>query len=203
MTAARKNSFNQRSMSVQSRNSAYAAINILWLQMRHDLRFESKDVIRDERMTWIAGFLGLKKLDSTKDLSDRQIGFVLEEMRRLTGQASKQQKAPQNSEISNNPINSAKPADVIHLASEEQVFTINKLVGAIGWSEEGFRDFLFRKFRRRSPQMLTFKNATALTMILLNIAADKELRAQGKTKISRKMTAVYIPVLKRKLGIDR
>ncbi|MDQ3132419.1 MAG: hypothetical protein M3Q99_16855 [Acidobacteriota bacterium] len=205
MPSARKYTSNQPSMSRQSRGRAYAAINILWQQMRPDLRFEDKDVIRDERLSWIGDFLGLEKLDSTTKLSDKQIGMLLEEMKRLTGQASK---TPENntkfgkSQNINNSEN-AQPdgAEIIHLAGEEQIYTINKLVGSIGWTEDGFREFLFQKFRRRSPRMLTFKKANSLMMILLNIAADKHLRAQGKTKISRQMTAEYIPVLKRKLQI--
>lgn len=217
MSTARKYRSNQRSMSRQSRNSAYAAINILWNQMRPDLRFEAKDVVREERLAWIASFLRLKKLDSTTKLSDGQIGKVLDEMKRLTGQVSKPQEINTKSQFSTNLrlvenpnvnvstiyLHSENSAEIIHLASEEQIFTINKLVGTIGWTEEGFREFLFQKFQRRSPRMLTFKNANSLMMILLNIAADKELRAQGKTKISRKMTAEYIPILKKKLQIDR
>ncbi len=193
-------------MPRQSRNNAYAAIQISWLAMRPDLRFELKEVIRDERLCWITSFLGLRRpLGSITELSDKQLGFVIEEMKRLSGQAVSTKKAESTTEFKKlyNSNFSNNVADVVHLAGEAQLFTINKLVGAIGWTEEGFRDFLFQKFRRRSPRMLTFKQANSLTMILLNIAADKHLRAQGKTKITRKMTAEYIPTLKRKLEIDR
>ena len=63
MTTARKRNFNGRSMSRQSRYKAYAAINILWGKMRPDLKFEDKDIVRDERLFWIAAFLNLKKLE--------------------------------------------------------------------------------------------------------------------------------------------
>ncbi len=200
MSTARQYIFNDALMAHDSRRRAIAAIQILWKQMRSDLHFD-KETLREERLVWIAEFLALKReLKSITDLSDKQRGIVLEEMRRLTGQASKTPESTTkfaNPRIANNP----QSADVVHLAGEAQVFTINKLVGCIGWSEEGFRDFLFEKFRRRSPRMLTFKKANSLMMILFNIAADKELRAQGKTKISRQMTAEYIPVLKKKLEI--
>ncbi len=49
---------------------------------------------------------------------------------------------------------------------------------------------IWRQFGKNLVQ-----KANSLTMILLNIAADKELRATGKTKITRKMTADYIPAL--------
>lgn len=213
MSTARKYTAIQRSMSPESRRSAYAAININWLQMRPDLRFESKEFIRDERLAWMTNFLQLRSpLASTVELSDKQLGLILEERRRMTGTRPKaEQPAARPSDT--NVVQLAdykKPAtdestgaDIAHLAGEAQIYTINKIVGFIGWSEEGFRDFLFKKFRRRSPRMLNFKDANSLTMILLTIAADKELRAHGKRKITRQMTAEYIPVLKRKLEIDR
>lgn len=211
MPTARKYASNTRSMSPESRRSAYAAININWLQMRPDLRFEDTETIRAERLAWMASFLGITKpLASTTELSDKQLGLILEEMRRMTGTTpkAKQPIARTGNVVQLSDFKKPTPvessgAEIEHLAGEAQIFTINKLVGAIGWTEEGFRDFLFQKFRRRSPRMLTFKKANSLTMILLNIAADKALRAQGKTKITRKMTAEYIPVLKRKLEIDR
>ncbi len=211
MTTARKYTSNSRPMSRESRNNAIAAIQICWKQMRPDLHGD-KDALREERLVWIASFLQLRRpLGSITDLSDKQMGIVLEEMRRMTGTQPKpkQSAAPREGNIVNiadyrhEQTGETTDAEVTHLAGEAQIYTINKLVGSIGWSEEGFRDFLFQKFRRRSPRMLKFKEANALTMILLNIAADKELRAQGKTKISRKMTAEHIPLLKRKLQIDR
>ncbi len=210
MSTAKKRTF----YAPQSRNGAYAAINIKWLQMRPDLRFENKEIIREERLAWIASFLRLPTLDSLTNLTSDQIGLVLDEMNRMTG-ARQTNHAGRESERTTKSTGkvvniadyrqplAAEPteAEITHLSGEAQIFTINKLVGAIGWSDEGFRDFLFKKFRRRSPRMLTFKNCNSLTMILLNIAADKELRAQGHAKISRAMTAQYIPILKKKLQI--
>ncbi len=201
MSTARKYAVNNRPMSHDSHNRAIAAIQILWKQMRADLRFD-KEALREERLIWIADFLGLKReLKSITDLSDKQLGIVLEEMRRLSCQNSTCAKSQVSTNLRIVETTQSSGADVVHLAGEAQLFTINKLVGFIGWSEEGFRDFLFEKFRRRTPRMLTFKKANSLMMILLNIAADKQLRAQGKTKITRQMTAEYIPVLKRKLQI--
>lgn len=218
MSTARKYNANARSMSPESRRAAYGKINIVWLQMRPDLKFEDKDTIRDERLAWITSLLSLARpLGSTTELTDGQIGLVLDEMQKMTGvntnpTAFRREKAQVEREHEN-VVNiadyrrlhepEATNAEITHLSGEAQVFTINKLVGAIGWSEEHFREFLFRKFRRRSPRMLTFKDCNSLTMILLTIAADKELRAQGHAKISRAMTAKYIPVLKKKLQIDR
>ncbi len=202
--------------SPEARNGAFAAINIKWLQMRPDLRFEDRNTVRDERLAWVAAFLGLPKLASLTDLTSDQIGIVLDEMNRLSGgrptnYAAKpvQRDVKPSAKVVNiadyRQPNQPEAADaqITHLSGEAQIFTINKLVAAIGWSDEHFREFLFSKFRRRSPRMLTFKQCNSLTMILLNIAADKDLRAQGKTKISRAMTAKYIPILKRKLDINQ
>lgn len=215
MSTARKYSSNHRSMSRDSRNSAYAAINILWNQMRPDLRFEAKDVVREERLAWIASFLGLKKLDSTTKLSDGQIGKVIDEMKRLTGQVSKPQENNTKSQFSTNlrlvenpnvnesttSLHHESSAEIIHLASEEQKFTLEKLDRHIKWRNRE----LFYKQRKFTTNfaMLKFDQATSLTMILLNIAAHQDLKEQGKTSISRTMTAKYIPVLKKKLQIDR
>jgi hypothetical protein len=209
MSTARKRAFNNRSMSPDAHNRAIAAIQILWKQMRPDL-FD-KDELRDERLAWIERFLQLRRpLASITDLSDKQLGVVLEEMRRMTGTVPKQTIAAPLTDTNvvqfpNVRRQQAQPAEseTVHLAGEQQIFTINKLVGFIGWSEEGFRDFLFQKFRRRSPRLLKFKECNSLMMILLNIAADKDLRAQGKAKISRAMTAKHIPEIKRRLEIDR
>lgn len=210
MSIARKYNANQRSMSAQSRNLAIAAIQICWKQMRSDL--SDKDELRAERLAWIAGFLQLARpLRSITDLSDGQMGIVLEEMRRLTGTQPKL-KQPAAKLTDTNVVqfptgkkHDAHPAEseTVHLAGEGQIYTINKLVGFIGWTDTHFREFLFNKFRRRSPRMLKFKEATSLTMILLTIAADKDLRARGEARVTRAMTTKHIPVLKRKLEIDR
>ena len=215
MSTARKLNVNSRSMSPQSRNSAIAAIQICWKQMRPDLHGD-KYVLREERLTWISNFLQLRRpLESVKNLSDGQMLLVLDEMKNMTG--AKSTPSPREKGAiereHRNVVNiadyrkaadsEATDAEITHLSGEAQIFTINKLVGSIGWSDGHFREFLFKKFRRRSPRMLTFKDCNSLMMILLNIAADKELRAQGKTKISRAMTAKYIPILKKKLQIDQ
>lgn len=215
MSTARKLNVNSRSMSPQSRNSAIGAIQICWKQMRPDLHGD-KDAMREERLTWISNFLQLRRpLESVKDLSDGQMLLVLDEMKNMTGAKTNPSPLEKGAieREHRNVVNiadyrkvadgEATDAEITHLSGEAQIFTINKLVGAIGWSEEGFRDFLFKKFRRRSPRMLSFKDCNSLTMILLNIAADKELRAQGHAKISRAMTAKYIPILKKKLQIDQ
>lgn len=207
MTTARKYAFNNNSMSRESRSRAYAAINILWNQMRPDLRFEAKSDVRDERLAWIASFLGLKKLDSTTKLTDGQIGKVLDEMKRMTGQAStKKPESNTKFQFFNNSIISKNApsdgAEVIHLATEAQQFTARKLFDFLGWSVERKEEFLRDRFNCPNVPMLTFKKANALLMILLNTAAHVDLKAKGK-KTGRAETAKHIPILKKKLQIDR
>ncbi len=207
MSAGRKYAFSNRSMSVESRRSAYGKINILWKQMRPDLHFETKDVVREERLAWIASLLGLKRLESTTTLTDGQIGLVLDEMQKMSGQASKQPENNTKFKQFNNSINSDIPpssgADVIHLTSKEQLYTLEKLETHIGWTAERREKYLKPRFNRTNFKMLKFAQANALTIQMLNIAAHKDLKQKhgSDTKITRQMTAKYIPVLKRKLDI--
>ncbi len=234
MSTARKYNANQRSMSRQSRNGAYAALNILFKQMRPDLDLEDKDTIRAERLKWIKNFLGLRKLESTTDISDPQIGRVLEEMRRLTGKANesafrKIHKIPESTDlvsiiphdvrqraklrqeelIAEGKLVRYEPpaggAEIFHLSSPEQRFTLRKLEDYLGWTPERRANFLKPRFKATTFEMLRFDQATALTIQMLNIAAHRDLKKSlgADVKISRKMTAKYIPVLKQKLGIDR
>lgn len=201
MSTARKYAFNRVLMSPESRRKSYASINILWVQMRPDLRFESKNDVREERLAWIADFLGLKNLASTTKLTDGQIGFVLDEMRRMTGTKFAPKQSPENIAPSSGNVVNLKQFKQQHYASAEQKFTLRKIIAHLGWSENRAKDFLIKRKFGESIEKIAFKKANSLMIILLNIAADKELRAQGKTKISRKMTADYLPQLKGKLDI--
>lgn len=205
MSTARKYAANSRAMSPQSRHAAYAAINITWQQMRPDLKFEAKEIVREEMLAWCASFLALKKLDSIKDLSDGQIGRVLDEMKRMTGQQPQpkpDQKSPFTSRCGK--LRAVEPpgtgAEIIHLTSEEQLFTLQKLETFIGWTAERRENYLQPRFQRKNFQMLTFKQANTLMMQMLNIAAHKDLKAQGKPT-GRAATAKHIKIIKKKLQI--
>lgn len=209
MATAKKQPFNNYSMSRESRSKAYGKINILWKQMRSDLRFEDKDTIRDERLTWIAEFLGLKKLDSTTKLSDKQIGLVVEEMMRLTGQAPKtRQNAPKSQPsgiLSVVETSSTGGAEIIHLTTPEQLFTLEKLEAHIGWTVEQRENYLKPRFKRTNFRTLKFAQANALIMQLMTIGTQKDLKlilGPGNS-ISREEIKKYIPILKKKLEIDQ
>ncbi len=207
MPTTNQRTYNSYSMSSQSRSKAYGALNILWKKMRPDLHFEDKETVREERLVWIANLLGLKKLDSTKTLTDKQIGLVLAEMKHLTGET------PKTPQITPKPPPSAivgiveTGADnVVYLsaerASDEQIYTLRKLLEFLDWSEEYQTEFLTKRGFPADISALRFKKAHPLMMLLLNSAAHKDLKAQGK-QTGRKETAKHIPIIKRKLQIDR
>ena len=209
MSTARKYASNQRSMSVESRRASYAAININWLQMRPDLRFESKEIIREERLAWITSLLDLARpLSSLTKLTDGQIGIVMDEMRRMTGTKSEPKPKPpqtrgnvvQLSDYKKNTPKVKSEAEIKHLTSEEQLFTLEKLETYIGWTTQQRENYLRPRFGPANFQMLTFQQANALMIQLLNIAAHKDLKAMGK-KTGRTENAKYIPTLKKKLGV--
>lgn len=172
-----------------------AAIHIEWKRLRPDLR-HSADELRDERLAFISNALGLKFIPaSMSDLTDKQLGKVLDALRDL----QEQPRLP-NCEVQQRPL---ADAGVIHLASAEQVHTINKLLLHLGWGDAAQKAFISRRFRRENPVHLFPKQASSLIRILLNIACTRELKERGIEKVSRPMIRLQIPRLKARLGIDR
>lgn len=214
--------FKKGSENTDSRRSAIAAIQICWKKMRPDLAHD-KELDRDERLAWIADYLDLKKLNSITDLSNSNLFDVAGHMKELTG-SGKQQHRPARrpverlkvaggAEVITFPGNQKKVdpaaaggtgAEISHTATPEQIYTLEKLQGYLGWSAEGMARFMKQRFKTDAFQMLRFKQAHALTMQLLNIAAHADLKKTNPgSKISRSDTAQYIPKLKRKLQIDQ
>lgn len=184
--------------SVRSR--MIAAIHLKFKKLRTDLRFCSDEELREERLAFINDVLKPKRaIASMRDLSDRQLGLVLDALSRLEAQ-------PQlpNSKAAAPIAQADTSAEIIHLASSEQGFTIEKLFNCLGWTDEARTNFVQQKFKRSSPAMLTFKQANSLTMILLNIAAARAIKGRGSVqRVSRRMIQDEIPALKARLGIDR
>lgn len=189
MQAAQKVSDNK-----DSRRKMLAAINIQWKELRPDLR-HSPDELRAERLAFAADCLKLKGgLGSLSDLTDRQLGKVLDRFREM-----REQPALPNCQVAQPPNGGA---EIIHLASPEQVFTINKLLDFLGWQPSARKKFISRRFKRENPVHLRPKEAHSLTRILLNIAAARELKERG-LKATRPQIRLQIPSLKSRLGIDR
>lgn len=211
MKRAKKGVDSRRSMSSKSRGKAYAAINICWKQI-------SPDGHRDERLAWVAEFLGLPPIQSLKDLMDHELGEVAAEMKRLTGGKGEKQKAKGKRQNEGNVVRgdfgrrseiegpkSEIESETVFLAGEEQVYTLKKLDEYIGWSAEERDGFLKKRFKTANFRRMTFKQATSATNMLLHIAAHKDLkRSKGEGQpVSRIEINKYIPKLKSKLSIDR
>jgi hypothetical protein len=178
-----------------SRRKMLAAIHIQWKELRPDLR-HSLDELRAERLAFVADLLHFKGgLGSLSELTDRQLSRVLDRFRQM-----REQPALPNCQVEQ-PQGGG--AEIIHLASPEQVYTINKLLLHLGWGEAAKKAFLSRRFKRENPVHLRPKEAHSLIRILLNIACAAELKARGFQKVTRQQIRLQIPSLKARLGIDR
>lgn len=195
MQPARQHTQQERS----PRSRMIAAINIKFRQVRRDLKYATEGEIREERLAFITDALRLKRqLDSMRGLTDRQLGLVLDALGRLETQP-----ALPNSAATPAPQPTGETAEVIHLASAEQVHTISKLLDFLNWREEARENFIKQRFQRTSPAMLSQKQAQSLVMILLYIAARRAVNSRtGAARISRKMIQAEIPALKIRLDID-
>lgn len=179
-------------------------------KLRPDLR-HSTDEIRLERLAFCERTLNLRKpLASMRHLTDEQLGRVIEAIKRemsapvLPGCAVHHFKA----RVETNDLSGCGPeqmAAIHHLAGQEQVWAIKRMLTHLRWGTEATENFISRRFKRRSPEMLSPKQANSMLMILFNIAASNDLKKQHgeATAITSVMKARYIPELKRKLGIDQ
>lgn len=202
MSTAKNYAFNRRSAPGNSRGKMIAAIQIEWKNLRRDLR-DDAEALREERLIWIQKTLGLRhELHSMTALSDKQLGIVLDEIRKLT-RTPRPSATTAVAKIVTMPNGGG--AEIVHLSSEEQLYAIGILTKFIEWNSEKIAAYLKPRFRVTTERMLTHKQCNSFMMHLLNIAASKDLkRMLGKdTKVSRKMAGEHIPSLKRKLGIDQ
>lgn len=199
MQPARKEDRQTSRPNQSPRNRVIAAIHLTWRKLRPDLR-HSPEELRDERLAFITDRLKLKRpLKSMRSLSTPQLCLALEEMRRLISEPL----LPNSNAAPVKPIVQGG-AEIIHLASAEQVYTINKLFDCLSWGPELRAGFLKKRFHRDTPSMLSPQQAQATVMILLNIAAARAIRSRGGvTRVTRGMIRVEIPALKARLGIDR
>lgn len=194
MQTARQEARQTTNSKPTTRNRMIAAIHLTWKKARPDLRHSSEEA-RDERLAFITDLLKLKRpLASMRKLTDRQLGLVLDALNngRVQQRLPNAQAAP-----------ASEGAEIIHLASAEQVFTINKLLDYLGWCPEARDNFIKQRFQRTSPAMLSPKHAHSLMMVLLNVAAARDVRQRlGSLRISRRMIGEEIPHLKARLRID-
>lgn len=188
-----------RRNSQPARTRMLAAVHVLWHKLRPDLHHD-KDQERDERIAFINDVLNLRRpVSSMRSLSDAQLGRVLDELRRREMQPTLAGYTPPVKPASVQPA----VAEVIHLATAEQIFAVDKLFGYLSWTDEFREDFVERRFKRRRVSALTTGRAHALIRILLNVACSRDLKVVGAGKVSREMIRAEIPKLKARLGIDR
>jgi hypothetical protein len=194
------------------RNRMLSAIHVKWAQKRPDIRSDKAELagaLRD----FAAQVCELANVESLADLSDKELGFVLDALngKPVAGGRYAQptptaganvlrgtfgHKAPRS------PIVDREPAEITHLASPGQVVTAEKLFNFVQWPLEKQEAFLERRYKTKAVSMLTFKRANGLVRILLNIAASRDIkRKMAGVKVSQAMIKAAIPELKRRLGI--
>lgn len=178
-----------------------AAIHIRFKQVRRDLRGSSETEIREERLAFINQTLNLKHpVSSMRDLTDRRLGLVLDRLNQLLAQPP----LPNSRAVTTPQTEGSGGAEIVHLASAEQVYIINKLIGFLGWSPAASEKFISQRFKSKTPNMLSQKQAQSLIMILLYIAAARSIKERtSAARVSRKMIQAEIPELKARLGVDR
>lgn len=208
----------------EARRARYAAINATWKKMRPDLHHSAEE-LREARLEFAAQVLGIPPIGSLGDLTIPQLDRVIEAMKKSYQQPSlgvgiiagskaglrlvgSDVKSTACGVISPNP-QFPTPAEVIHLASDEQVWAIEQVLSYLqtvwGWSKEGCSGFLRKNYRRESAHMLSPRQAGGAMTILLTIAAKKEItrRLGNDVKVSRAMIRCEMPSLKQRIGIDR
>jgi len=188
-----------------NRARTIAAIHITWKKLRPDLRHD-KDELRESRLQFMSTVLN-RDIKSSRDLTLSKLGKVLDAMRKLEVEPLLPGGAPT---VDREQQTATDNVEIHHLATEAQCAAINKLFLHLGWTLETIEGFTEKRFKRKSHRMLTPEKANSLTMILLTIAANRDIKRRwlaetGREveKVSREMIRAEIPALKRRLGVDQ
>jgi hypothetical protein len=191
----------------QVRNRTYGKIHTIWGNLRPDLRKGSADY-KEALYMFAEAELKKPQIGSFTELTQAELGDLIAALER-----EHRQPALYTSESSGNvtrlqskhsPASStSQPSEPVeHLASLNQRFAIARLFGYLGWGDYGREQFLQSKFRCKRIEMLLQKQAHNCIRILLNCAASKYWKAQGKTTVSKPMISAAIPRIKKEIGID-
>jgi hypothetical protein len=190
------------------RRRLLAAINITWKEIRPDLG--SADELREARLDFAATELRIPPIGSYSELSNSQLSKVLSAMQRERAQPSlagcNVRRIQPAQEVADQ-VSRGTPAEVVHLASLEQTWAINRVFKYLAWTETGCEAFLRRNFQRNNVRTLTPKQARSALTILLHIAASRDIKARAAKErrsitVTKPMKLAEIPAIKRKLGID-
>jgi hypothetical protein len=94
---------------------------------------------------------------------------------------------------------------IVHLAGNEQVWAIRRVVEYLDWNERRKEQFISSRFGTKSEKMLRGDDPKKLLYLLLLCAAHRDLKVRlgPDVKITRDQEKGEIPAIKRKLGIDR
>lgn len=183
-----------------ARHKMTAALHIEWKKFYRGEEEQS----RTARLEWVTRALGYKRtLKSTSDLNEKQLGIVLDALRRANGgslnELATRRPKPQAQSVQ------ATTAEIVHLASQEQVWALELVTRRLGWDAAHLADFLQRRWKRRTFTFLTSAQANDALAILLNIAAGQDLRAartDPKQPVTRDDIRAYMTTFKRKIGLD-
>jgi hypothetical protein len=189
----------------EMRHKMYGKLHVLWSGLRPDLSKGSQDY-KEALYGFAEAELKVTRIGSMTELTDTQLGKLIEVLEREANQPRLYQPSENVIEFKGKPQKSEQKAQsssvVEHLASLGQRFAINRLFSYLGWSETGREKFLENKFRTKSVEMLLTKQAHSCIRILLNCAGSKYWKALGKTEVSKPMIAAAIPKIKAEIGID-
>jgi len=192
------------------RRKMFARIHCQWKDLRPDLHNDPES-LREGLLDYATAVLGVE-VTGLSTLSTGRLGKLLDAMREERSQPSLPGALPGAARFKRAPSDSPgvqnAPAEIVHLASTEQVWAIQRVLNFLGWTAEGAAKFIKARFGRESATFLKPRQANDLLMILLTIACSAELKREnaewGSTlKVSRQMIRAYIPKLKQRLGIDQ
>jgi len=202
MTAPYKAALSDRRVQ---RKRMYAKIHVIWTQLRPDLK-KGTDDYKEALYMFAEGELKKPQIGSMTELTLVELSRVIQALEREQTQPRLYQEAENVVQFKPNshpaPVADQQQAgNVSHLASQAQCYAINKLFGHLGWSDNGREGFLQDKFRCKRVEMLLQKQAHSCIRILLNYAASRYWKAQGKEQVSKPMIAAAIPIIKAQVGI--
>ncbi|MEK6323589.1 MAG: hypothetical protein AABN33_18265 [Acidobacteriota bacterium] len=199
------------------------AIIATWKKLRPDLAHDQED-LRASRLEFAASVLGIPPIDSLTELTAGQLGRVLDKLREVQGfgfrvqgsagtvESSRVQGSAGTVESSrfnqkprtrNPEPHGRRGAAVVHLASNSQVWAIEKILDYLGWSEGGRAGFFRKNFKGAPARMLKTRQANSAITILLTMAASRDIKARRgeETKVSREMATKEMPELKKRIGL--
>lgn len=196
--------------STDGRRRMLGFIHGNFAKMRPDLRHDTEG-LRVARLLFATQVLKLRApLVSMKRLNETQLGRVIDAMRR-------EMNNPQLPGTNVTPLPVAKVTletgtsckaedmgQVIHLAGNEQVWAIERILDHLNWGDKGREAFFTNNFRVKSPKQLKHSQANAAMTILLRIAISREIKDEkGKDfKVTQGMISANTKSFKLKLGIS-